>query len=270
MSSTPNGRLAGKTVIVTGAGSGLGMACALMAAAEGAMVVCGDIDEKTAASTAAEANAKGGEAIAARVDIADLASTEALVAAALERYGQIDVLMQIAGIEGNGTAASVDPETWHRVIAVNLTGAWLMSRAVLPEMMRRQSGSIVLMASVSGLVGVPGIAPYAAAKGGVIALTKQMACDFAPSNIRVNAICPGTVPTPLVINSYLRRGDITPENLAEGLARTTARYPLRRHGTAEQVAALAVHLASDESGFTTGAAIPVDGGLSAVGWLVGQ
>jgi len=262
-------RYSGRTALVTGAGSGLGRGTALALAAAGARVVCADLAEDAAAATAEQAVAAGGDAVAHRVDVADEASVGALVGAVTIAGGPVGVLVSCAGIAGDGTAVTTERSTWDRVIAVNLTGSWLMARAVLPGMMRAGRGSIVNVASVAGIAGVPGIAPYAAAKGGVVALTRQMAVDFAGDGIRVNAICPGTVPTPLVVDAYTARGDLDPDRLEEGLARAARRYPLGRLGTVADVAHLVGFPAGDESGWITGAFVPVDGGLTAAAWPVG-
>jgi NAD(P)-dependent dehydrogenase (short-subunit alcohol dehydrogenase family) len=243
--------------MVTGAGSGIGRAAALRFAAEGATVVCADLDETAVAATA---QAAGEPAVARAVDVADEASTLALAG----RHPAVDVLVHCAGVLGDGDALATSPASWGRVLAVNLTGTWLMARAVLPGMLERGRGAIVNLASVAGLAGIPANAAYAAAKGGVVALTRQMAVDFAAGGVRVNAICPGTLPTPLV------RARFPDAAAAEaGLARAASRYPARRLGTAEEVAGLALYLASDEAAWVNGAAIPVDGGLLAAAWLPG-
>jgi NAD(P)-dependent dehydrogenase (short-subunit alcohol dehydrogenase family) len=265
------GRLAGTASVVTGAGSGIGKATALAFGAEGARTICADINLAGAEATAAEIMEKGGEAFAVAVDVAKEESAEACIKSALDRYGAIDALANCAGIVRNGTAMNTDLETWNLIIGINLTGLWLMCKAALPHMVERKSGSIVNIASVGSLVASPSNAAYIAAKGGVATLTKSIAVDFAPYNIRANAICPGTVPTPLVINHYMNRGEVDPKDIAAGIAATHKRYPLNRHGRPEEIAALAVYLASQqESGFMTGSLIPIDGGISAAAWQVGQ
>jgi len=178
------------------------------------------------------------------------------------------VLYANAGIEGVGRAGELEKADWDRVIAVDLTGVWLSARAVLATMLECRRGSIICQASVGGVVGIPGIAAYAAAKGGVIALVRQMAVDYAAHGVRINAICPGTVWTPLVARNFRRRAGEDAE-FHEERAKTisAAHYPLGRLGEAEEIVSVALHLASDESGFTTGAIQIVDGGLSAAGWL---
>lgn len=256
-------RLAGKVALVTGAGSGIGRAAALRFAAEGAAVVCADLDGDGAEATAAEA---GRGAVALRTDVTSQADTERAAATAMERFGAVDVLYANAGIAGVGSAMDCDPAVWDRVVAVNLTGVWLSMRAVLPHMVRAGGGSIVNQASVGGLVGVPGIAPYAAAKGGVIALTRQAAVEHGPQGVRVNAIAPGTVPTPLVTATYQARAGISGaqgEDVERQLARTRTRYPIGRLGEVDDIANLALFLASDESSWITGGVYVIDGGMTA-------
>lgn len=264
------GRLAGKSAIVTGAGSGIGQATALMFAREGAQVICADINGAAAEATAKEITGAGGQASSFIVNVADQKSTEDCAAAAVKSFSKIDSVVNCAGIASDGTAMDTSLETWNLTIGINLTGLWLMCRAVLPHMVERRSGSIVNLASVGALAAPPSNAAYVAAKGGVAALTRSIAVDFAPHNVRANAICPGTIPTPLVINHYIKRGEVSAADVESGIAATRKRYPLQRHGKAEEVAALAVYLASEESGFMTGSLLPIDGGISAAAWQVGQ
>ena len=268
--TTRPARMQGKTVIVTGAGSGLGQAAALACAAEGANIVCAGRTIGSVQATAADATNAGGSAFAHAVDISDMASTEALAAATLARFGRIDALINVAGIAGPGTALTTAKQTWDQVLSINLTGTWLMSRAVLPAMIEQKDGSIVLMSSLGGMVGVPDILAYCASKGGVNALTRQMACDYAPHNIRVNAICPGTVKTPLVMKPYNDAGARNPAEKERMMERALKRWPLGRWGQLDEIAALCVFLASGECGWMTGVITPLDGGMTAMGWQVGR
>lgn len=258
------GRLTGKVAIITGAGSGIGAATAKRYANEGAAVVCADL--KGADQTAEAIASGGGRGLAVEVDVSSLEDTERLSRETVEAFGTIDILYANAGIAGVGTAMDCTPEVWDRVIAVNLTGVWLSMRAVLPTMVEHASGSIINQASVGGIVGVPGISPYAAAKAGVIGLTKQAAVDFGKDNIRINAIAPGTAPTPLVTETYrVRAGaaDASSEEVDEAIQRNVDRFPLRRLGTVDDIANLALFLGSDEAGWITGSVYTVDGGMTA-------
>jgi len=255
-----SGRLEGKVALVTGAASGLGLAIALRFGAEGARVVCADLDAGGAAAAAAALRDSGGEGIDAAVDVTDLASVERAVALAIDTYGALDVLVANAGIVGEGRAATLSQESWNRVIAVNLTGVWHSMRAVLGYMVERGGGSIVATSSVAGLTGVPNIPSYSAAKAGVIGLTRQVAIDYARHGIRVNAICPGTVRTPLVEQAFRERSPADPEG---AIAARAATVPLGRLGTPEDIANLALFLASDEAAWITGAIHAIDGGTTA-------
>jgi NAD(P)-dependent dehydrogenase (short-subunit alcohol dehydrogenase family) len=256
----------GKVAIITGAGSGIGRTSAEVFAREGAAVVCADIDAAAVEQTVQEIHAAGGEAVSIVVDVVSPEDNERMAALAIDQFGRIDALYANAGIAGVGSITTTTTDVWDRVIAVNLTGVWLSNRAVVPAMLDQGGGSIVNQASIGGLIGVQGIAPYAAAKAGVIGLTKQAAVEFGPKNIRFNAVCPGTVPTPLVIRTYEQRGGMggqVGQTVEEGLASMTHRYPLQRLGTLEEVANLALFLACDEASWITGAILPVDGGFTA-------
>ena len=260
-------RLAGKTAVVTGGGSGIGEASCLLFAREGAAVVVADRDAVGAQRVAAEIAEAGGRSVGVAVDVTVESDLERMVDVAAP-FGPIDVLYANAGIAGSGRAHELPRDDWQRVIDVNLTGVWLSARAVLPQMIERGGGSVINQASVGGLVGVGGIAAYAAAKAGVIGLTRQMAVDYGPDNIRVNAVCPGTVPTPLVRRTYEEGGGFASTmsermEFEDIMAKAKDRFPIGRVGAVEDIAALALHLASDESSWTTGTAIAVDGGMSA-------
>jgi NAD(P)-dependent dehydrogenase (short-subunit alcohol dehydrogenase family) len=258
------GRLDAKTAIVTGAGSGLGRATAELFAGEGARVVCADIDGSAADAVAQGIANAGGQAVGVDTDVCSVEDTERMARTTLDAFGSIDVLYANAGIGGPGTAADTDLEFWRKVIDVNLTGVWLSTRAVLPAMRRQTSGSILLQGSVAGLVGHWGGAPYAAAKGGVIALARQMTADYAREGLRINVICPGTIPTPLVRRYYEERAQAAGSDAESDLDKTAQRYPIGRLATVEEVANLAVFLASDEASYITGTTSVVDGGLTAV------
>jgi 3-oxoacyl-[acyl-carrier protein] reductase len=250
------GRLDGKVAVITGGASGLGEATAHRFAQEGARVVVADLD-----AGAAEAVADGlpGEAIGVAVDVGELAATEAMAAAAVTAFGGVDVVFANAGVPGEGSAHDMDPSVWDRVIRVNLTGVYLTARAVLPSMMARGGGSAILTSSTAGIAGLPSLAPYAAAKAGVIGLARQLAVDYARCGIRANAICPGTIVTPLVRAAYAARGGDVDARIAD----RAADVPLGRMGDPADVANLALFLASDESAWITGRVHVVDGGITA-------
>lgn len=259
-------RLRGKVAIVTGAASGLGRASALRFAREEAAVACADLDAAAAEAVAAEIVSAGGVAMAVRVDVTREEDVVRMAEQTLDRFGGVDVLFANAGVAGVGSVVSTTRETWDRVIGVNLTGVWLSNKAVVPAMLARGGGSIINQASIGGLVGFSGILPYAAAKAGVVGLTRQAAIEYAAAGIRFNAICPGTVVTPLVVQTYEERGGISMgsgQSFEEAMRANAARYPMGRLGTPEDIAGMAVFLASDEAKWITGATFPVDGGYTA-------
>ena len=261
------GRLDGLVAIITGGGSGLGGASSKRFAEEGASVLVADMNEEGAERVAAEIQGAGGVASAVFVDVTSRESNEAMAAAALERYGTIDTIYCNAGIVGVGNAMELEEDDWDLVNDVMLKGVWLSMRAVLPTMVEKGKGSIVNQASIGGVIGVAGIFPYAAAKAGVIGLTRQAAVDFADQGVRVNCVCPGTVPTPLVIGTYEQRAGIGMSggrSVEEALAVTRSKYPLGDMGEPVDIANMALFLASDEAKWITGQAFIVDGGYTAV------
>ena len=248
-------RLAGKVCIVTGAGSGIGRASALLFAAEGAKLVVADVDDDAARATV---EAIGAAAVAEHVDVADEADAAAVVAATVERFGRIDVLFNNAGISGVGNLEETTLDAWERVMRVNARGVFVMSRAVAPTMIAQGSGSIVNMSSAIAETGLARRVSYAASKGAVLALTKSMQVDLAPHGVRVNALMPGTIMTPFV-EGYLRDSYDDPE---EGRRSIRSRQLTGDLGTPEDVANAALYLASDESRFMLGSGLVIDGGLS--------
>ena len=246
-------RLAGRTAVVTGAGRGLGAVVAELFAAEGARVVVSDVDGASADATASRIVAGGGDALGLRADVTSAADAERLMEATVERFGALDVLVNNAGIASAGGVREVTPEEWDRVMAINVKGVYLCSRYAVPHMAAAGGGSIVCVASASGVVGQRGQVAYNVSKHAVIGLVRCMALDHAADGIRVNAVCPGTMRTPML--DALSAGQI---------AALEAMHPLGRIGDPAEVARAVLHLAADESSFTTGAAFLVDGGLTAM------
>ena len=255
-------RLAGKVAIITGAGSGIGRASAHLFAAEGARVMCADIHADAAWQTA---RAIGAAAIASTVDVSVPEQVERMVSETITAFGRLDVLYANAGIGEAGNVMDLTIEQWNRMIAVNLTSVWLSAKYALPHLIKAGGGSIINQSSSAGLVGVPGVPHYAAAKAGVIGLTRQMAVEYGPQRVRCNAICPSAIPTPLLVTVWEKRARDanSPANIPEQEAAAAAKLPLRRLGTVADCANLALFLASDESSWITGVAMPLDGGLTA-------
>jgi NAD(P)-dependent dehydrogenase (short-subunit alcohol dehydrogenase family) len=250
-----DGRLAGRTAIVTGGGSGIGQATARRFAAEGATVLVAGRRPEPLEATAAEIREAGGRAETAALDVADEDAVRALFDGLDATLGpRLDVLVNGAGTGSTTTAPDTSLDVWERVFAVNARGTFLMSKHALPRL-RRARGAIVNVASVAGMVGTPSRAAYCAAKGAVIAFTRAMAIDHVGEGVRVNCLCPGTTDTPWVTRLVEEQG--------ESLDALAARQPLGRLGTAEEMAAAALYLASPEAGFVTGSQLVVDGGLTA-------
>ncbi len=244
------GKLKGKVAVVTGAGSGMGRASALLFAAEGAQVVCADVSGHEE-SAAAEI---GQDAIAVRADVSQAVDVKAMFAAAVETFGRLDVVFNNAGIDAHHPLDETDDDVFDRLVAVNLRGVFLGIKYAIPALRASGGGSIISTASAMGLVGRKGIAAYGATKGGVVALTMGAALDFAAENIRVNCICPGMVYTGLAGARADNAAPVPDRQLP---------VPMARWGTPREIAAAAVFLASDDSSFITGVALPVDGGYVA-------
>lgn len=259
-------RLANKVTVVTGAGSGLGRASALRFAAEGAAVAVVDLNADAARATAAAVTADGGRAWAFALDVCDAEALATMVRDVNVQWGAIDVMYANAGVSGHSTALTCTRSEWDRVVSVNLTGSWLCSQAVLGGMIEQGSGSIILQASGAGLRGIARTFAYAAAKGGIVSMCRQMAVDFGPSGIRVNTIAPGTIRTPMSEAAYverLTRQGVQDASVDDALLRVSSTYPMRRLGEVTDCANLALFLASDESAWITGVTFPLDGGLTA-------
>jgi len=255
-------RIDGKTAVVTGSGNGIGRAIATALAEAGAHVVVSDVLAEDGELTVAEITAAGGSAVfvAADVSVADQAA--ALIAAAVDRFGGLDVLVNNAGTGGAQLRLhELEPEDFDRVIDVNLRGTFLCTKYAIPHFLAAGDGRIVNIASTYGLIGAPKAPAYCASKGAIINLTRQLAVDYGPDGIRVNAICPGYIDTGLG-----RRGPtLSEEQFAAATAireTAAARQPLGRQAQPAEVAAVALFLASDAASFMTGSIVPVDGGCT--------
>lgn len=254
--------LSGRVALVTGAGRGIGRAIALAMGAAGARVAVGDLDEG-AGSTAAEITAAGGEAAAFSCDVSDAVQVEAFVDGAVGRFGRLDVLVNNAGIGGDSVRAhEVAVEDWDRTIAVNLRGPFLCAKYAIPHLLAVEGAAIVNIASTYGIVGAPLATAYCASKGGVVNLTRQLAVDYGHDGLRVNAILPGYIDTDM----GGRRAGLPPAESAAAHERreiNAARQPIGRQAQADEVARVAVFLASSGSSFMTGSIVTVDGGCTA-------
>ncbi len=250
-------RLRDKVCIITGAGSGMGRTAALMFAAEGARVVVAEFGEAAGRETVELVRGAGGEATFVRADVSSEADAKAMVDHAIATYGRVDVLYNNAGImpEADHSVTDTDVETWDRVMAVNVRGVFLGCKYAIPPMIAQGSGSIVNIASFVALMGCSNPQDaYTASKGAVLALTKSLAVQFAPRGIRTNAICPGPVETPLLMDWLVKDEEAKRIRLA--------RNPTGRFGKPEEVVYMAMYLASDESRWTNGAQLVVDGGIT--------
>jgi NAD(P)-dependent dehydrogenase (short-subunit alcohol dehydrogenase family) len=251
------GRLEGKVALITGAASGMGRVASTLFAREGAKVVVADVTDDAGEATADEIRSSGGEAAFVHADVSSPADAEALPRAVVERFGSLDVLYNNAGIfpDDDGSVIDTPEATWDRVMSINLKGVFLGCKYGIPAMLESGGGSIINVASFVALVGAatPQIA-YTASKGGVLAMTREIAVEFARKGIRANALCPGPIETPLLqelLSDPIRR------------ERRLVHIPIGRFGQAEEIANAALFLASDESSLVTGATFVVDGGITA-------
>jgi NAD(P)-dependent dehydrogenase (short-subunit alcohol dehydrogenase family) len=251
-------RLSSKVVFITGGGTGIGRACALLFAREGASIAIVGRRKEHLDAVVREIEKSGEKAFAAVCDVTDRKSVEAALAAASKHYGRLDTIVNNAGAVVVATVDDTSDDDWNRVLATNLTGTFLVSRAALPHLRAAGGGTIVNIGSILGIVARTQRAAYCAAKAGVTGLTKAMALDHAREKIRVNCVCPSIIETELGLKSIA----MAPDPEAERQKRSNA-IPLGRLGQPEDVAQMALYLASDESAWVTGAALPLDGGLTA-------
>jgi len=254
------GRLGGKTAVVTGAGNGIGRAVAVLFAREGARVLALDIDEEGARQTIRLLVETGGQVQFEMLDVTDSDAVDRVIERAAARFGPATVLVNCAGIMPEGTVLTTTDEMWNQVLAVNLTSMFMLSRAIIRRLVADGfPGSIVNVSSVQGLRGHPQRVAYVTSKHGVIGLTRALAADHAANKIRVNAICPGTIDTPML----QRELDKVPlEEREKTLQGYRDLHPIGEIGQPEDVAYAALYLASDESSFVTGAVLPIDGGYT--------
>jgi NAD(P)-dependent dehydrogenase (short-subunit alcohol dehydrogenase family) len=254
------GRLTGKTAIITGAGSGLGRAMASRFVAEGASVLCADINEAGAQQTVEMIGTDPALAVARHLDVTNEAQVTTVVADVVERWGKLDIMVANAGIGAPGPIAGLDLEDWNRVIAVNLTGVFLCAKRAF-QVMTEKGGVILATSSVAGLHGTPMLGAYGPTKAAVVQLVKTLALEGARFKIRANALCPVWIQTPMV-EAFVSGFGSSPEEM---LKRLIANIPLGRIGAPEDVANAALFLVSDEAAFITGVALPIDGGHMAAG-----
>lgn len=246
-------QLSGKVALVTGAGSGIGRATALAFARQGAKVVIADVAADAGEETAALARAENTDALFVRTDVSQRADVEALVQAAVDQYGRLDYAHNNAGIPGpQALLADYGEETWDQVIATNLKGIWLCMKYEIQQMLRQGGGSIVNTSSVAGLRGSQGVSAYVASKHGIIGLTRAAALEYARDGIRINAIAPGTIQTPM-LDRFTGGDELTLEQFAKS-------EPVGRLGSPDEVAQAVLWLCSDSASFVTGAILAVDGG----------
>jgi len=256
-------KLENKITVITGGGSGIGEATARLFAAEGARVVIADIDEKNGRRVAGDI---GAQALFRNTDVSDPAQVEAMVKSTVERFGRLDVLFNNAFATRMGPVGEISIEDWHKTISVTLSGVFYGMRFALPQMVAQGGGVIVNTASISGLGGDYGAGAYNAAKAGVVNLTRSAAIEYARKKIRVNAVCPGMIETPAVLNTFIGQSR-NPEKVRK---LNEECHPMGRMGQPHEIAKVVLFLASDDSSFMTGSMVVADGGVTAHTGLTGH
>jgi NAD(P)-dependent dehydrogenase (short-subunit alcohol dehydrogenase family) len=251
-------KLQDRVAVITGAGSGIGQAMAMLFAKEGARVLAADVNGAAAEATAGMVTDAGGTATSFTVDVIDPQQVQAMIEQARGTYGRIDLLCNNAGIGSTTDVVACEPDEWDRVMTVNVKSVYLGCKYAVPHMIEQGGGVIINTASVAGMVGIVKRASYCASKGAVIALTRQMAIEYVGQNIRVNCLCPGTVDSPWVERLLQQTDDRVAARQA-----LEARQPMGRLGTPQEVAAAALYLASDDAAFITGTGLVIDGGWTA-------
>ena len=254
----------GKVVIITGGALGIGQATAWEFAKEGAMVAIADVDRRAGEATVAEVVRLGGDGLMLEADVSGSSDCRRVVDATVERFGGVDILFNNVGIQPPASYTNVEDTAeamWDRIIGVNLKSCFLMSKYSIPQMRKRGGGVIINTASVQGLQSQPLVPPYAASKGGILSLTRQMSLDYAKDNIRVLAVCPGSIDTPMLrAAAGVSGGD--PDDVVDAWG---AAHPIGRVGTGQDIANAVLFLASDKASFMTGENVNVDGGYMALG-----
>ncbi len=262
------GAFDGKVVVITGGALGIGRACAIEFAREGAQVTVADINEAAGRATIEAIQGIGGQGNLVTADVARASECERVVRETVDRFGGLDVLFNNVGIQPRESYRNVEDTTeemWDRILDVNLKSFFLMSKYALPEIRRRGGGAIINTASVQGLQSQRGVPAYAASKGGILSLTRQMALDYAAEGIRVLAVCPGSIDTDMVRTAAA----LEPDGLDAALARFGRSHPIGRIGTGQDIANLVLFLASDKASFMTGEYVCIDGGYMALGAWAG-
>ena len=254
-------RFVNQVAVISGASSGIGQACALRFAQEGAHVACLDIDAQANGETAVQCCAYGVEALACSCNVAQQEAVATAVTAVMEKWGRIDVLVTAAGITASTPLSEVTLDNWNRLLAVNLTGVFLCNQAVAPIMQGQRSGSIINLSSMAGQTSWPATAAYSASKSGVIGLTRSVAMELAPYGVTVNAVCPGHVLTPMMQRVAEKAGPRDGMTAETWLQMRAQDCPQKRMAEPWEIAGVVAFLASDDARYITGQAIEADGGM---------